>query len=317
MAAIETALRLDPLSIMARTFYVRGLIVRDRLDEAGYELEKLAVIAPKNYLEVRSELTSRGGQWAKAVLTSLDALQAGAGTRGDLGMQFAFIGLEKEALAIEDMPRSDVLSIIGRPADSIAVAEKWLAKLPGDTFLEHRLGQAYAGAGDYARARPILERMWQLSGGLVTTNGLFLYDNAVALIVMRREAGEEAGNGKLLAAIKDNVTRFREAGISGWDWNDADYEEGLATYLTGEHEQGLALMARAVAERGFFILQKEAYLQILYDDPDFAPIRASQETRQIRERNKVLAIVCTDNPYEAVWQPEEGTCERFAAARGE
>ena len=55
---------------------------------------------------------------------------------------------------------------------------------------------------------------------------------------------------------------------------------------------------------------------MLYDDPGFAPIRASQEARQVRERKKFLDIVCTDNPYAAVWQPAEGTCERFAAADG-
>ncbi len=53
---------------------------------------------------------------------------------------------------------------------------------------------------------------------------------------------------------------------------------------------------------------------MLYDDPGYAPIRASQAARQVRERNRFLAIVCTDNPYEAVWQPAEGTCERYAEA---
>ncbi len=57
-------------------------------------------------------------------------------------------------------------------------------------------------------------------------------------------------------------------------------------------------------------------LQAIYDDPGCAPILARQEARQVRERDKILAIVCTDNPYEAVWQPAEGTCERFAAASG-
>jgi hypothetical protein len=57
-------------------------------------------------------------------------------------------------------------------------------------------------------------------------------------------------------------------------------------------------------------------LQALYDDPGFAPILATQEARQVRERNKFLAIVCNDNPYAAVWQPAEGTCEQFAAVGG-
>ncbi len=68
------------------------------------------------------------------------------------------------------------------------------------------------------------------------------------------------------------------------------------------------------AEDGYFIPPNEAYLQALYDDPGFASIRASQEAWQSRERERFLAIVCTDNPYAAFWQPAEGTCERFAAA---
>ena len=93
-----------------------------------------------------------------------------------------------------------------------------------------------------------------------------------------------------------------------------DYEEGLAAYLAGEHKTGLALIAKAV-EDGFIIMPWEAYLQEPYDDPGFAPIRAKQEARQVHEREKVLAIVCNNNPYEAVWQPAAGTCEQFAAAQ--
>jgi hypothetical protein len=91
-----------------------------------------------------------------------------------------------------------------------------------------------------------------------------------------------------------------------------DFEEGLAAYLAGERGKGLALIARAV-EDGYFILPNEAYLQTLYDDPGYAPIRAAQEARQARERNRFLTIVCNDNPYADVWQPAEGTCKKFAA----
>ena len=112
------------------------------------------------------------------------------------------------------------------------------------------------------------------------------------------------------------MRRSREAGMTGAKWEiSTDYEEGLVAYLAGERDRGLALIAKA-AEDGYFILPNEAYLQTLYDDPSFAPIRAGQEARQARERNKFLAIVCTDNPYEEVWQPAEGTCERFAAEGG-
>jgi hypothetical protein len=112
------------------------------------------------------------------------------------------------------------------------------------------------------------------------------------------------------------VRRYHEAGITrAYPLSSADYDEGLAAYLAGEHERGLALLDKGT-EDGVFIPPSEAYLQSIYDDPGFAPIVARQEARRVREREKVLAIICTDNPYAAVWQPAEGTCEQYAAAGG-
>jgi hypothetical protein len=146
---------------------------------------------------------------------------------------------------------------------------------------------------------------------------------AAALIAIRRDAGEEESISELVAAIRENVRRSREAGITvtmlgGYEtylFSSIDYQEGLADYLAGDHKLGLALIANAV-EDGTFIPQSEAYLQVLYDDPVFAPIRATQEALQSHERDRFLAVVCIGNPYEAVWQPAEGTCEQFAAAGG-
>ncbi len=200
---------------------------------------------------------------------------------------------------------------MGRPGDAVTFAEARLDEDPDSSILRHILGITLAGAGDYEHARPILEEMWQQSGGRVTESGRFWNTSAVALIATRRASGEEDDIGELLAAIRDNIRRFREAGIIRNGITSVDYEEGLAAYLAGERERGLALIARGV-EDGQFIPTREAYLQVLYDDPGFAPILATQVARQARERDKFLSIVCTDNPYAAFWQPAEGTCERFA-----
>jgi tetratricopeptide (TPR) repeat protein len=314
----ETALRLDPLSIPAIATYVEGLINRNRLAEADRELEKLASVHPAIYASLRGQLTSLGGKWANAVLAGLDALridQGGKYTRSALILSFAVLGLEKEALAISEAPDPTALRILGRPGDAVTTSEARLAEDPVNLHARRDLGLALASAGDYARARPILEEIWQRSGGRVTSGfGLFGIDSATALIAIRRDAGEKAEAGELLAAIRDNVRRYQEAGMTVASMADSvDYAEGLAAYLAGERKKGLAMISKAV-EDGFFIPQREAYLQALYDDPGFAPIRAKQEARQASERERFLAIVCTDNPYGAVWQPADGTCERVAAA---
>ncbi len=139
---------------------------------------------------------------------------------------------------------------------------------------------------------------------------------------MRQASGDEDDIDELVAAIRDNDRRMRDAGYVRFNTKsamsifvDLDINEGLAAYLASERDKGLALIAKAEKD-GLFILQGEAYLQALYDDPGFAPIRAGQEARQARERQTFLNVVCNDNPYAAFWQPAEGTCERFAATGG-
>jgi len=316
----EKAMRLDPLSIPTIVFYLQALVERNRLDEADLELAKIASIFPHVYAYRHGTRMSRGGNMAAAVLGSLDALQinpAYGRVRNGLSFHFAMLGLEKEALAIAQRFSTYVLSYLGRPQDAITVAASRLAADPELISARHDLGLALAGAGDYANARPILEEMWRRSGGRISKRSeLFVTATAAALIAVRRDAGEEEKVDELVAAIMDNVRRYREAGIVGDGRSfGPDYEEGIAFYLSGDHESGLALLDKAT-EDGVFIPMNEAYLQAIYDDPGFAPILARQEARQVREREKVLAVVCTDNPYAAVWQPAEGTCERFSATSG-
>jgi len=316
----ETAMRLDPLSIPTIVFYLQALIERNRLAEADRELAKIASVFPHVHAYRHGTRMSRGGNTAVAVFGSLDALKinpAYGRVRNGLSFHFAMAGLEKEAIAISRQFSTYVLSYVGRPRDAITIAKSRLAADPESISVRHDLGLALAGAADYANARPILEEMWRRSSGRISKRSeLFVTATAAALIAVRRDAGEEERVDEVVVAIMDNVRRYREAEIVGDGRSfGPDYEEGIALYLSGDRESGLALLDKAT-EDGVFIPTNEAYLQAIYDDPGFAPILARQEARQVREREKILAVVCTDNPYEAVWQPAEGTCERFNASSG-
>jgi tetratricopeptide (TPR) repeat protein len=308
-AALETARRLDPLSISILRNYVVGLINREWFAEADRALEKLASIAPAAYAQLHTVQTSLGGNWANAVLGSLDALRDGDNSERAqtiLALQFAVIGLEAEALALTGASQFGVLRILGRSKDAVSAVEARFAEGQVDLRVRHDPELALAGSGDYAGARPMLEERWRQGGGRVTCCNRFRIYSAAALISIRREAGEETT--ELLEAIRDNVRRYHQAGIAGTKLTfSVDFEEGLAAYLAGERDRGLAQIAIAVDD-GYFILPAEAYLQALYDDPGFAPIHSAQQGRQARERERFLTIVCANNPYQAVWQPVAGSC---------
>jgi TolB-like protein/DNA-binding winged helix-turn-helix (wHTH) protein/tetratricopeptide (TPR) repeat protein len=312
------ALRLDPVSVLAMNNYVHSLIEYGRLDEAARELEKIHNIAPRIYSDYQGRLKSSGGKWAYLALGGLDELRIIPGdlrARGLLSWSFLMIGLEQEADAIIDAPNSDLLLVLGRPLEAIAAAEDLLAEgHRNNIFARRSLGMAYATTGDYVMARSLLEDSWQQSGKRITM-GAFGLKNAAALIAIRRDAGDNKGTDELLAAIRDDIRRLREAGFATTHYMSTDYEDGLAAYLTGERDKGLFLIARA-SKDGYFIWPKTAYLNELYEDPGFAPILEDQVVRQTREQQRFLAVVCNDNPYETFWQPAEGTCKQYTGECG-
>ncbi len=312
--AHQAALQLEPMSIPAIGNYVNELVERQQLDEAGRELEKLAYLKPETYARVKGQLSGENGRWANWALGALDAMLIEPRSRASsrsLALRFAIMGLEREALSIRTPPAVFTLMTLGRHEAALDRAIEWLADKPESSRRRSFLGRALVSTDDVNQARSLLKEAWQNNGQRVTRSPVFAQGDAAALISILRAAGEEASVDELLAAMWDNVRRFKEAGIIGaGSFVSTDFVEGLTLYFSNEQERGLALISKAV-ENGYFIPPAKFYPQALYDDPGFAPILAQQEVNQARERARFLAIVCTDNPYHEVWQPEEGTCEQY------
>jgi tetratricopeptide (TPR) repeat protein len=223
----------------------------------------------------------------------------------------ALIGLEKEALAAWDPPTGDTFGILGRTDAAAEVFEANFANDTSSSQVTYGLAITLAAAGDYDRARPLLEELLSAQAGKQVQN--FGFEFAAALIAIRRSDGDVEDLDQLVAPVKEDANRLYDAGITSGVWLvSADFSTGLMEYLAGNKAEGLALISKA-ASRGYFIYPNEEYLRELYEDPGFAPIREEQEQRQKRERDRFLSIVCGSNPFANVWQPEESTCERFLA----
>jgi hypothetical protein len=158
-------------------------------------------------------------------------------------------------------------------------------------------------------------RVWPVIPGIEQL-GWYIGPQAQALIAVLRRVGDDAGANQILAEFNGYLRNHREVGnvLTQW-YTSLDYLDGVAAYLSGEHDTGLAQMSKA-AEDGYWLRPPAAFQQTMYEDPQFVAILEKQKVRQAREREKVLALACADDyPYVAVWQPAAETCERHLAVR--
>jgi TolB-like protein len=321
-AAAETAARVDPLSRSVSRRYIHELIRHNLLDEAEQQTEKYALVDPLGAIVMHGIRTSINGQWSSRILAILEAWSRGwddvlrQGLTANFPNQLAMIGLEEEGLLLAE--RSDLyllmLSVFGEPGEAIALARTKLADDPRSVSPLF-MGFILTHEGYYAEARPYLETDWQGSGERLNSDAEFDATFAEALFAARSDAGDLEGAQLIIVALQDNVRRYRDGQGYRTDWvHSVDYQEGIAAYLSGDRYTGIALIAKA-ADEGFWIAEPApAFRKAMYEEPEFQLILERQKVRQAREREKVLSVVCNDNPYVNVWNPMEETCKEYASS---
>lgn len=87
----------------------------------------------------------------------------------------------------------------------------------------------------------------------------------------------------------------------------ADYEEGIAEYLSGNMADAIEMIGKAV-DKGYFPRDERNVMPDLYAHPGFRRIVSLHEERQASERRRFLEIVCSNNAYSEIWQPADETC---------
>jgi len=319
-AAREAAVRLDPLSPVVVYSYVGSLMERGLLAEADREIERYAAIDPPSAQVLRGRREALGGNWSSLVLSYLqvanehpDGFTFSWAAREDAIWGLAAIGLPDEALRMVGDGAAMHFVWLGKPGAGLAMARANAEADPESIGARFTLGEALAHAGRYAEARPILED-WRKLVHRIAGDPVDDDIGAQALVAALRSMGDEAGARQVLAEQEYGLRRFREAGMTQTTWDASlDYSEGMMDYLAGEREKGLELMAKGAMD-GFWIKPPAAFQKAIFNDPGFAPILERQRNRQARERRKVLAVVCHDNPYAAVWQPVPETCKETREA---
>jgi len=300
----QRALQLDPLSLPIRANVIDSLMARDRLQEADKELERLKTLDPGWYRLMMIQRKSVGGNWADGALAALSAWSSDADHDAvhELPPLLAILQFPEESWPETGKPSIQAFRVSGQSSRIVELGAADEASVGPFAF-----ALALAGAGEFGRAHPLLENLWDKAEQQLHRDWFTAY-HAVALYVSRLQTGSAGSSADLLESINKNVETTAEAGIVGGGvfW-DADFEAGMAEWLNGQSTRALERFRQAV-DRGYFVYPNEAYLRDLYDLPGFAPIMDVQRQRQRDERLKFLSVICKENPHAEIWSPPKNAC---------
>jgi TolB-like protein/DNA-binding winged helix-turn-helix (wHTH) protein/Tfp pilus assembly protein PilF len=311
--ASAMARMLDPVSAQIASIYTQMLMSRGRTDEAAAEIEKLRAISPVVSRYLRGELDSLQGRWASTIIGHLDALlidpDLGRGWNV-LRLGLARLGLAEEVTAIDKPLNTSMLMDLGRTDEALEYAGERYRADPESARATRMYSEALIFAGRGEEALPLLERLWEMSDHRVAlvSSHFFLLQHAVSLHQLRKMRGDDAGAREVLVAIGEEIERAREAGVYVTRRGSSlDFSEGLMLYLAGDRQAGLESITKALRD-GFDIRERMPYFALLSSDPEFDRLMQIQEGHRQRELQRLLSIVCHENPYATIWQPRDETC---------
>jgi hypothetical protein len=291
------------------------LVTRGLFDQVTKELENLRLISPATYHRARPSYEGLHGAWSNVVLSNLDALMVNPdATPAIFPIKYflVLLGLESEVVSFGPVTRVATLRMLGRTEEAVRRAEENLLEDTESVWAQQSLARSLYTNGEIQRAAQVLERLWEKSEGRVAlvTPHFFSLRDILALYEARTLVGDSLGSAELLRAIHTEVENARGAGIKVTGrLASLDFSEGIALYLEGRKSEGLPLIRKAV-EDGYFVRGRDQgfYLGDLFEDPGFGEILEIHLATLARERARLLAVVCYDNPYESLWRPSEETC---------
>ena len=231
-----------------------------------------------------------------------------------LAWSFVTLGEYDEALRITDDVAYMVDFAEGRIDDAI---ERTRDKALQDPHNEPAIVEA-AGvlfyAGQIKEALPLYERLrdFKPEGRPIGVEP-FQAETTMRLAVARRRAGDEKGALVAAQIAKSDLDRLRATGQ-----DNQLVQRALAMVAAFENDPQRSILAiESALNKGLrfpFFLDDPTF-EILRDEPRFLELRQELARLLDEEHEKVLQLICIDNPVPDSWRPLPQTCEKLTVHR--
>jgi TolB-like protein len=304
---------IDPLSVIARLHNLTDLQNRGRTEEA-HELadQLLAQNLVSGYTAHADTSIWFEGKIAEGLSWALRA----SADNNNVMTAFALVGEYDEARRTKD--RFSYYVDIGerRWDEAIQATQSNMQLYPGSGSYIAAAAEALYYAGRIDEALALYERSLETvsDGQPMLVPGWYSLVNTMRLALARRKAGDEEGAQAAAHIAKQEHATRRTAGA-----RNSQHDEVEAMIAAFEHDPDHVITAlKSAIQRGlrFTGLFDDAIFEDLRGEPRFVAFRQELEEILAAEHDKVLQLICFNNPVPDDWQPLPETCEGVEEQRG-
>jgi len=306
-ANLEKLLEIDPLSIVGRSGYADMLSRTGRFDEAHEIADQFLAEDRQLGYELHAEISlDWQGEIAEGLSWELQGNGSGFGAfmRAGLNNEARRAGMGGASLLI-DMAE-------GRFDGAVEEVKRALQRTPDDRRTIWITAETLYDAGHIDQAHPIYERLrdfvaedrpiptsiWRHRSSNETT---------MRLAHARRIVGDETGAVAAAEIAKQDHAAHAASGANNQflfrtEAMIAAFEKDLDRVVTA----GRSAIRSGLRYRQFL---DDAIFEVFWKEPRFAALRQELDAVLVAEREKVLQLICFNNPVPDNWQPMAETCE--------
>ena len=308
-ATLKQLLVTDPMTIVGRSNYISWLGGVGRIEEAHEIADQLAAQNPRSaYMRHAELLLTHEAKLAEGLSWGLKSHVEDpddAFTNFYVVDGFIVVGEYDEARRISDSYAYMVDSAEGRFEDAIQATQRKMLLDPDNESVVSAAAYTLYDAGRVDEALPLYERLRDFrpeGRPIVGFNG-----STMRLALARRKAGDEEGaRAATLIAKKDHAALK----ASGDNNQFLDRTEAMIAAFEHDPDRAIAALESAI-QRGLRDPRVFADLifEDMWDEPRFVALQQEIDEILATERDKVLQLMCFNNPAPRGWQPMPSTCE--------
>jgi tetratricopeptide (TPR) repeat protein len=315
-AALKQMLMIDPLTGVGRSNYITWLGAMGRIEEAHQLADQLLTQHPGfGYLDHAFTSLIFEGKIAEALSWALRG-QAEVPTDYTARLRvlgFIWVGEYDEARRVDNDLTFVVDIAEGRFEEAIQATQRDMQLNP-----DSGRAAAYAAivlylAGRIDEALPLFERLLDF---VPEGRPLFrLYEMNIPgqemtmrLALARRKTGDEDGAQAAAQIVRQDLSELTRVGIRN---TPGVYQtQAMIAAFENDPERVFAALKSAI-QRGLRNPQvfDDPIYEGLWDNPRFVALQQELDVIRAAEHDKVLQLICFNNPTPENWQPLPETCE--------